>query len=116
VARSSLTSRGSTWRWRLIRARILRRDGYVCGYCLRPATTVDHIVPRALGGGDEDTNLVAACTRCQNRKGGRPGGAFRSQASRPDTRALSARFPPAQNDPDRTPPSVPLAPRWSRDW
>ncbi|NBR07971.1 MAG: HNH endonuclease [Planctomycetes bacterium] len=35
------------------------------------ATTVDHIIPRRLGGTDEPDNLVASCTRCNYSKGGR---------------------------------------------
>jgi 5-methylcytosine-specific restriction endonuclease McrA len=33
---------------------------YIRG-CLRPATTADHIVPLAAGGGNDLTNLRAAC-------------------------------------------------------
>lgn len=46
------------------------RDG-ACGYCGGKAQTVDHIVPRSQGGGSGWTNLVAACTRCNARKGNR---------------------------------------------
>lgn len=31
--------------------------------------TVDHVIPRALGGSDDDGNLVARCTRCNSAKG-----------------------------------------------
>lgn len=48
---------------------VLRRDRHRCGYCLRPATTVDHVVPRSRGGADAWENLVACCQRCNNRKG-----------------------------------------------
>lgn len=114
---SALTPRGSTWRWRKIRLRILIRDRWTCGYCMRPATTVDHITPRALGGGDEDSNLIACCTRCQNRKGGRPGGHPGSWRRTPDNRAVSGRFSPKDFEPDDDPPEPPgrLAPRWSRE-
>jgi 5-methylcytosine-specific restriction endonuclease McrA len=57
----------------LSRRAVLRRDGYACQYCgavtLRP--TLDHVVPRRLGGGATWTNLVTACRACNQRKGGR---------------------------------------------
>ncbi len=52
---------------------ILRRDGYTCQYCGRRGErlTVDHIVPRSRGGETTWTNVVAACLRCNLRKGNR---------------------------------------------
>jgi 5-methylcytosine-specific restriction endonuclease McrA len=47
---------------------VLKRDGHRCGYCLRPATTVDHILPTSRGGGNTWTNTTAACYRCNQRK------------------------------------------------
>lgn len=45
-----------------------KRDGFKCQYCgAHPPSAVlhvDHIVPVADGGGNEDTNLVTACDRC----------------------------------------------------
>lgn len=54
--------RGSPKGWRKIRARILKRDP-VCQWagCYVPSQEVDHIVPRVLGGGDEDGNLQGLC-------------------------------------------------------
>lgn len=53
----------------------MRRDGYVCQRCgqilERTALEVDHIVPIALGGDDEDDNLQTLCVRCNRRKGAR---------------------------------------------
>ena len=57
--------------WRKTRERILRRDGYICQYCGQEADTVDHVIPRRLGGLDSDDNLVAACSKCNYSKGGR---------------------------------------------
>jgi len=54
--------------WRKTRARILKRDNFTCGYCSKPANTVDHIIPRLHGGTDEPGNLVAACKSCNSRK------------------------------------------------
>jgi len=52
---------------------ILRRDGYTCQYCHRRGErlTVDHIMPRSRGGDTSWTNVVAACLRCNLRKGNR---------------------------------------------
>jgi 5-methylcytosine-specific restriction endonuclease McrA len=52
---------------------ILRRDGYTCQYCNRRGErlTVDHVVPRSRGGETTWTNVVAACLRCNLRKGNR---------------------------------------------
>ena len=53
------------------RSGVLVRDGRMCGYCGDPATSVDHIVPRSREGGNTWTNTVAACQRCNQRKGDR---------------------------------------------
>lgn len=49
-----------------LRFGILRRDEYTCRYCHATDVrlTVDHVVPVALGGTDDPTNLVAACADC----------------------------------------------------
>jgi hypothetical protein len=51
-----------------IRYEILRRDQNACQYCgsMAPdvALTIDHVVPVALGGSDDPTNLAAACRDC----------------------------------------------------
>lgn len=53
--------------------RLLQQTGYRCGYCgcelTRQTVTRDHIVPRAHGGGTTDSNLIAACRDCNQRKG-----------------------------------------------
>ena len=60
-------------RVKLSKREVLRRDNYTCQYCGQHVTylTVDHIIPRHLGGEHEWTNLVAACPHCNHRKGGR---------------------------------------------
>ena len=57
----------------LTRKNILRRDAFKCAYCGRSdlPLTIDHVVPKAKGGGDSWENLVCACTVCNNRKGDR---------------------------------------------
>lgn len=54
------------WRYRgtprWSRRGVLRRDGYVCAYCGRHASTVDHVVPLSRGGARTSwLNTVAAC-------------------------------------------------------
>ena len=60
-------SRGPSWS----RAGVLARDERTCAYCGRAASTIDHVRPRSRGGRNEWTNTVAACGRCNNRKGDR---------------------------------------------
>lgn len=71
MSKSALRSTGSTRQWTKIKQRILRKDQFICQYCGQEADTVDHVVPRRLGGLDNDENLVAACRRCNLAKGGR---------------------------------------------
>jgi len=68
---SALRKDGSTYQWRKIRARILKRDQDTCQRCGQPGNTVDHIVPRTLGGSDEPSNLQCLCATCNYSKGGR---------------------------------------------
>ncbi|MEN4011153.1 MAG: HNH endonuclease [Bellilinea sp.] len=58
---------------KLARREIFRRDNYTCQYCGKRSgeLTVDHILPRHLGGQHTWTNVVTACAQCNHRKGGR---------------------------------------------
>jgi 5-methylcytosine-specific restriction endonuclease McrA len=60
-------------RVKLTRREIFRRDGYTCQYCGRRETdlTIDHVLPRHLGGLHVWTNVVTACAGCNHHKGGR---------------------------------------------
>lgn len=55
-----------------LRFEIFRRDNHTCRYCGDKAPdvklTVDHVMPEALGGNDEPTNLVTACEDCNSGK------------------------------------------------
>jgi 5-methylcytosine-specific restriction endonuclease McrA len=57
------------------RRNIYARDGNRCQYCGKkfPTTelSLDHVVPRSLGGKSTWDNIVCACLRCNIRKGGR---------------------------------------------
>ncbi|MGQ0626599.1 MAG: HNH endonuclease [Phycisphaerales bacterium] len=60
---------------KLNRRNLFARDRNQCQYCGHHFTTselsIDHVNPRAAGGGDSWENLVCACIRCNARKGGR---------------------------------------------
>lgn len=57
------------------RRNIYARDGNHCQYCGRkyPTTdlSLDHVIPRSLGGKTSWENIVCACLKCNIRKGGR---------------------------------------------
>ncbi len=55
----------------LTRRAVLERDGHACVYCGARADTIDHVRPRSRGGPHVWTNVVAACARCNHRKGDR---------------------------------------------
>lgn len=59
-----------------LRFEVLRRDNHACRYCGRGAPeaklTVDHVVPTALGGTDNPSNLVTACSDCNGGKSATP--------------------------------------------
>ncbi len=55
----------------LTRRAVLDRDRHTCVYCGVRADTIDHVRPRSRGGLHSWTNVVAACARCNHRKGDR---------------------------------------------
>jgi 5-methylcytosine-specific restriction endonuclease McrA len=60
---------------RLNRRNLFARDRNQCQFCGKHFPTgdlsIDHIIPRAQGGGDTWENLVCACIWCNAKKGGR---------------------------------------------
>ena len=54
--------------------RVFKRDGYRCRYCGRDDVplTVDHLVLWEEGGPSTEANLVAACKKCNRRRGNTP--------------------------------------------
>lgn len=58
---------------KLSKHEILRRDNFTCQYCGQRTAhlTLDHVIPRRLGGPHSWENLVTACPGCNHRKGGR---------------------------------------------
>jgi 5-methylcytosine-specific restriction protein A len=72
-SRVSAADRGYGAAWRKARARVLARDCGLCQVCKaqgksRPATEVDHIINKAQGGNDLDSNLQAICKPCHKVK------------------------------------------------
>lgn len=57
----------------LTRRNLLERDRQTCQYCnyRGEELTLDHVMPRSRGGADTWENLVAACVRCNVKKGNR---------------------------------------------
>ena len=57
------------------RRNVFLRDGFQCQYCGQKFATsklsLDHIVPRSRGGVESWDNIVAACLKCNVRKGNR---------------------------------------------
>ena len=58
---------------KLNKQEIFRRDDYACQYwgTRTDNLTLDHVIPRRLGGAHSWENLVTACRECNHRKGGR---------------------------------------------
>ena len=58
---------------KLTRRELFRRDHFTCQYCGKKKSnlTVDHIIPRHLGGTQTWENVVTACAECNHMKGGR---------------------------------------------
>jgi 5-methylcytosine-specific restriction endonuclease McrA len=58
---------------RLSRQNIFLRDEHTCQYCRKKLgekrLTIDHVVPLSKGGRHEWTNVVTACSGCNNKKG-----------------------------------------------
>ena len=54
---------------------LFRRDDHFCMYCgdqfNDKSLTRDHVIPVSQGGANKWSNVVAACQRCNNHKGGR---------------------------------------------
>jgi 5-methylcytosine-specific restriction endonuclease McrA len=55
----------------LNRKAVFARDRHRCQYCGGSAENLDHVLPRSRGGDHTWENVVAACRRCNTRKGNR---------------------------------------------
>ena len=58
---------------KLTRLEVFNRDKYTCQYCGKEThqLTLDHVIPRHLGGEHKWENLVSACVSCNRRKAGK---------------------------------------------
>lgn len=68
--RGSSTQRGYGYAWQQQRKKFIAAHPF-CRYCPAPTQEVDHIIPRARGGSDDDSNLQPLCKRHHNEKTGR---------------------------------------------
>ncbi len=54
---------------------LIQKTGSVCARCgkkiLIREVTIDHVVPKYRGGGDDARNLVPLCKKCNRQKGSR---------------------------------------------
>ena len=84
------------------RFNVFLRDGFTCQYCGSDKDlTFDHVVPRRVGGQTTWENVVAACSPCNLKKGGRlckEASMFPKQKPRQptvyDLHGIGRRFPP----------------------
>ena len=58
--RPSAARRGYDRKWRRIRAAFIKANPY-CAVCGAPTEEVDHIIPRAVGGSNDWSNLQPLC-------------------------------------------------------
>ena len=58
---------------KLTRFEVFNRDQFTCQYCGKQTRqlTLDHVVPRHLGGEHSWENLISACVICNHKKAGR---------------------------------------------
>lgn len=71
--RSLVRQRWGVYNVPFSRKALMVRDDFTCQYCGESpsALTLDHIVPLSRGGSTSWTNTVAACAKCNARKGNR---------------------------------------------
>lgn len=68
------SGRSSSWIRPASRVKIYARDNWTCVWCQRHASelrdplTLDHFLPRALGGGNEPGNLLTCCYTCNAKR------------------------------------------------
>jgi 5-methylcytosine-specific restriction endonuclease McrA len=75
VIRFLRAMRGKRRAVRFSRENVYARDLGRCQYCggkvPRPESTYDHVIPRSQGGHTRWENIVIACLKCNQKKGGR---------------------------------------------
>jgi 5-methylcytosine-specific restriction protein A len=78
--RPSTSSRGYNWAWRGVRTALAATGPHYCAHCaaagrVRYAVELDHVVPLAVGGTHDESNLQWLCIPCHRRKTRREQGA-----------------------------------------
>lgn len=67
--------RGQKTKKAAIKQVLMQKSGSVCARCgkkiLISGVTIDHVVPKYRGGGDDARNLVPLCKKCNRQKGSR---------------------------------------------
>ncbi|MEK7474976.1 MAG: HNH endonuclease [Candidatus Coatesbacteria bacterium] len=73
VVRLAYYVRRPNQRVKFTKRTVLARDQHTCQYCGAQTRdlTLDHVLPKTLGGETIWTNVVAACKKCNGAKGGR---------------------------------------------
>ena len=67
-----ISYKGSTRRWRKLRAFVLHRDGGRCQRCGgKDRLECHHVIPQSAGGADVPSNLRMLCLGCHNSLHGR---------------------------------------------
>lgn len=69
VLRKQIKKNSSSRSAKFSRRGVLIRDDFTCAYCGKHGDTIDHILPVSKGGKSTYENCVAACKRCNHRKG-----------------------------------------------
>ncbi len=81
-------------KYKEVRLRVLRRDGYVCFYCgaEEKEMTIDHIIPvsKAPELAIDESNMRVCCKRCNSSKGSRNERVFLEKVR---TRPVFSAFP-----------------------
>lgn len=85
------------WAWSKQRRLALARDRTRCqlgipGICTTIATEVDHVRPRAVGGGDELDNLRSVCHSCHISRGMDESGRAPSRYSYGASKVVTRRY------------------------
>lgn len=64
------------WQW--LRCRLSEAQNWKCCFCScdttdernkKHSSTIEHVLPRSLGGSDDPENLAMSCDRCNNTRG-----------------------------------------------
>lgn len=88
--RTANRGQGSKWISKKKREAIYERDGH-CLWCVTGACeTLDHVIPRRLGGTNLSTNVFASCLRCNSRRGGQDVVAFAQVLALGESRPCNA--------------------------